>query len=145
MKVDKVFDDFQKTRGQRAARVTSEVQVQGANVTFCQAHYQGSCGVEKTRVVPCEFDCSKKSSRAKVPTTASTSGLLVITFRVMSMSMFVEECISDMETTLLALRDCSKGLQLIIQTIWVQVPSSRITNSSLVRLRLSSLRWVSFR
>ena len=36
------------------------------------------------------------------------------------MRMFVEEGLSDMETTLLALRDCSKGLQLIIQTIWVQ-------------------------
>ena len=124
MEVDKVFGDVQKTRGQRAARVTSQVQIQGANVTFCQAHYQahyqGSCGVEKTQVVPCGLDCSKKSSRVKVPTTASTLGLLVITFRVTSMRVFVEEGISDMEITLLALRDCSKGLQLIIQTIWVQ-------------------------
>ena len=36
--VVKVFDDLQKTRGQRAVRVTSQVQIQGANVTFCQAH-----------------------------------------------------------------------------------------------------------
>ena len=83
--VDKVCDDFQKTRGQRVARVTSEVQIQGANVTFCQAHYQGSCGaVEKTRVGPCGLDCSKKSSRVEVPTTSSTLDLLVITFRVTS-------------------------------------------------------------
>ena len=117
--VDKVFDDFQKTRGQRAALVTSQVQIQGANVTFCQAHYQGSCGEEKTQVVPCGLGCSMKSSRVKVPTTVSTLGLLVITFRVTSKRMFVEEGISDMDTTLLALRDCSKGLQLIIQTLWV--------------------------
>ena len=80
---------------------------------------RASCGVEKTQVVPCGLDCSKKSSRVKVPTTASTLSLLVITFRVMSMRIFVEEGISDMETTLLALGDCSKGLQLV-QTIWVQ-------------------------
>ena len=89
--VDKVFDDFQKTRGKRATRVTSQVQFQGATVTFRPAHYQGSCGVEKTQVVPCGLDCSKKSSRVEVPTTASTLGLLVITFRVTSMRMFVEE------------------------------------------------------
>ena len=35
------------------------------------------------------------------------------------MRMFVKEGISDMEIPFLALRDCSKGLQLIIQTIWV--------------------------
>ena len=115
--VDKVFDDFQKTGGQRAVRVTSQVQIQGANVTFCHAHYQGSCGVEKTQAVLCGHNCSKKSSRVKVPTTASTLGLLVITFRVTSMRTFVEESISDMETTLLALRDCFKGSQLFIQTI----------------------------
>ena len=87
---------------------------------FCQAHNQGSSGAEKTQVVPCGLDCSKKSSRVEVSTTSSTLGLLVITFHVTSMTMFVEEGISDMETTLLAVRDCSKGLQLNIQTIWVQ-------------------------
>ena len=65
-------------------------------------------------MVPCGLDCSKKSSRVKFPTTGSTLGLLVITFRVSSMRMFVEEGISDMETTLLALGDCSKGLQLSV-------------------------------
>ena len=71
-------------------------------------------------MVPCGLDCSKKNSWVKAPTTASTLDLLVITFRVTSMRIFVEEGISDMETTLLALRDCFKGLQLIIQTIWIQ-------------------------
>ena len=61
-------------------------------------------------MVPCGFDCSKKSSRVEAPTTASTLGLFVTMFRVMSMRMFVEEGISDMETALLALRDCSKGV-----------------------------------
>ena len=112
---------FRSRTGGQTAQITSQVQIQGASVTFCQAHYQGSCGVEKTQVVPCGLArCSKKSSRVKVPTTASTLGLLVITFRVTSMRMFVEEGISDMEITLLALRDCSKRLQLIIQTICVQ-------------------------
>ena len=94
------LDDFQKTRGQRAAQVTSQVQFQGATVTFRPAHYQGSCGVEKTQVVTCRLGCSKKSSRVEVSTAASTLGLLVITFRVTSMRMFVEEGISDMETYL---------------------------------------------
>ena len=71
-------------------------------------------------MVQCGLDCSKKSSKVKVPTTALTLGLLVVTFRLTSMRMFIEEGISDMETTLLAMRDCSKGLQLIVQTIWVQ-------------------------
>ena len=61
-------------------------------------------------MVPCGLDCSKKGSRVEVPTTSSTLGLFVITFRVTSMRMFVEEGIRDMETALLALRDCSKGL-----------------------------------
>ena len=68
-------------------------------------------------MVPCGLDCSKKRSRVKVPPMASTLGLLVNTFRVMSIRMVVEEGISYMETALLALRDCSKGLQLIIQTL----------------------------
>ena len=71
-------------------------------------------------MVPCGLDCSKKCRRVKVLTTVWTSGLLVITFRVTSTGMFVEEGISDMQTTLLALSDSSKGLQLIIQTVWVQ-------------------------
>ena len=73
-------------------------------------------------MVPFGLDCSKKISRVEVPTTMSTLGLLVITFCVTSMRMFVEEGISDMETTLLALKDFSKGLQLIIQNILIKVP-----------------------
>ena len=61
-------------------------------------------------MVPCGLDCSEKISRVEVPTKSSTLGLFVITFRVTSMRMFVEEGISDMEIALLALRDCSKGL-----------------------------------
>ena len=75
-----------------------------------KANYQGFSGVEKIQVAACGHDCSKKSSRVEVPTALSTLGLFVITFRVTSMRMFVEEGISDMETALLALRDCSKGL-----------------------------------
>ena len=55
-----------------------------------------------------------------------TLGLLVITFRVTPVRKFVEECISDMGFTLLALRDYSKGLQLIVQTI--RVHGSQLSN-----------------
>ena len=55
-------------------------------------------------MVPCGLDCSKKNGWVKVPTTASTLGLLVVTFRVTSMRVFVEVGISDMESALLALR-----------------------------------------
>ena len=37
--VDKVLNDFEKMRCKRASRVTSQVQIQGANVTFCQVRH----------------------------------------------------------------------------------------------------------
>ena len=58
-------------------------------------------------MVPCGLDCFKKSSRVEVPTTASTLGLLVITFRVTLMRMFVEEGISD----------CLAGVERLFQRI----------------------------
>ena len=110
----------------------------------CQAHYQGSCGVEKTQVVPCGLDCSKKSSRVEVPTTASTLGLLVITFRVTSMRMLLKKAELTWRVHCWRWEIVPKDCNLSFKPYESKVPSSRIQNSSIVRLRLSILCWVSF-
>ena len=71
---------------------------------------QGSRGAKKIRVIICGNDGFEKRRWVKVLAPMSTLGLLVTTFCVTPMCMFVEESICDLETILSVLRQCSKGL-----------------------------------